>query len=383
MATVYAQPGHWGTSDDYICSQSEANASYIWAYFIGQGWSKSAVAGLVGNTTYESYNNPAFHEVGGSGFGIVQWTPASNYTSWANPRGFPTGSDCRDPEKYLRGQCERIVYEWKTGIEFYGSSRYGRNFTMYNNWESYIHQETLTPEEAAYCFLSNYERPRYDAAMASLSKRQGYARRWYDMFSSASGTQQTKVAHEAAVWAVGIAENTVEYNGYKDHGYDQDYRWGEHGDFDCSSLVISAYDSPRANMGLKAAGATYTGNMRSVMLAKGFQDVTSQINLQTGAGLIEGDVLLNTVHHTAMAVEGGKIVQASINERRGTRGGKPGDQTGTEIAVKEYYNYPWNYVLRYDGYSGFGIETASKNVSIIRAVPVTTSDWTKQAERNG
>ena len=319
MATVYAQPSHWNTADDYICTQSEANASYIWAYFIGEGWTKSAVAGLVGNTTYESYNNPAFHEVGGSGFGIVQWTPA---------------------------------------------------------WESYIHQDTLTPEEAAYCFLSNYERPRYDAAMASLSKRQGYARRWYDMFSSASGTQQTKVAHEAAVWAVAIAEDAS-------HGYDQNYRWGERGDFDCSSLVISAYDSPRANMGLKAAGATYTGNMRSVMLAKGFQDVTSQINLQTGAGLIEGDVLLNTAHHTAMAVEGGKIVQASINERRGTRGGKPGDQTGTEIAVKEYYNYPWNYVLRYDGYSGFGIETASKNVSIIRAVPVTTSDWTKQAERNG
>ena len=26
------------------------------------------------------------------------------------------------------------------------------------------------------------------------------------------------------------------------HGYDQQYRWGERGDFDCSSAVISGLD---------------------------------------------------------------------------------------------------------------------------------------------
>ena len=97
MAEVYASNRPWS----YTGTESTANASYIYAYFKAQGWSDSAVAGLVGNTTHESYNNPGFHEVCGSGFGIVQWTPSSNYTSWAAPRGFPIGTDYSNPEKYM------------------------------------------------------------------------------------------------------------------------------------------------------------------------------------------------------------------------------------------------------------------------------------------
>lgn len=370
MARVYASNRPWS----YTGTESEANASYIYAFFKAQGWSDSAVAGLVGNTTHESYNNPGFHEVGGGGFGIVQWTPASNYTRWAIPRGFPIDTNYSDPEKYLQGQCERILYEKNTGIEFFGNSRYDRNWRAYNTWDSYIHND-LTPEESAWLFMSNYERPAYGPAMNSLSARQSYARRWYDMFSSAKGTQRTKTAHLAAQWAIDIANDAA-------HGYDQSYRWGERGDYDCSSLVISAYD--QYGLGLKDAGATYTGNMRSVMISKGFRDVTSEVNLSTGSGLVEGDVLVNTVHHAAMAIGDGQIVQASINERRGTRGGTPGDQTGTEIYTRSYYNYPWNCVLRYDGYTeGFGQVEAAKGVSVLRAVPVTRKSWADEFERNG
>lgn len=378
---VYASTRMWNASDPYTCPESEANASYIFAYFKARGWSDVACAGLVGNTTHESYNNPAFHEVGGGGFGIVQWTPASNYTRWATPRGFPTGTDTNDPELYLRGQCDRIAFEVANRLEFFGNSRYGHSWTYIDTWDAYIHNTTLTPQEAAWCFMSNYERPAYGAAMASLAKRQEYAQRWYDKFTSAKSEQQVRTAHLAAQWAVGIANNTQEFNGHTDHGYDQTYRWGERGDFDCSSLVISAYD--QYGLGLKDAGATYTGNMRSVMLAKGFEDVTSQINLQTGYGLIEGDVLLNTVHHTAIALGDGNMVQASINEFGATRNGRPGDQNNREIAVRTYYNYPWNYVLRYNGFSGFGMVNSSNPVSILRAVPVTKTNWATVPDRNG
>ena len=276
------------------------------------------------------------------------------------------------------------MYELNTGIEFYPNSRYDRNWTAYRDWNSYIHN-TLSPEDAAWLFMSNYERPNYNAAMNSLQDRRGYARRWYDKFvnshSSGSASQVT-AAHAAAQWAVGIANNTQEYNGYMDHGYDQGNRWGERGDFDCSSLVITAYDTVKPELALKASGATYTGNMRSVFLAKEFQDVTSQINLQTGSGLIEGDVLLNTVHHTAMAIGDGQIVQASISEN-GTTTGRPGDQTGNEITVKPYYNFPWNYVLRYDGMTTFGGVGSSGAVSIVRAIPITKTSWADDPERNG
>lgn len=127
------------------------------------------------------------------------------------------------------------------------------------------------------------------------------------------------------------------------HGYDQSSRWGP--DYDCSSFVISVWDA--VGTGVKAAGATYTGNMYDVFTATGFVDVTDTIRLSTGDGLLPGDVLLNHSNHTAMYIGEGRIVHASINERGGITGGHTGDQTGGEIGVRDYYNYPWDAVLRF------------------------------------
>ena len=80
------------------------------------------------------------------------------------------------------------------------------------------------------------------------------------------------------------------------HGYSQASRWGTVGtvsDFDCSSLVISAYE--QAGVPLKSKGATYTGNLREVALSCGFEDVTKKVNLNTGAGLKKGDILMSMV----------------------------------------------------------------------------------------
>lgn len=131
------------------------------------------------------------------------------------------------------------------------------------------------------------------------------------------------------------------------HGYCQDHRWGTDGDYDCSSAVITAWE--QAGVPVKSKGATYTGNMLSVFKANGFVDVTAKVNRSTGAGLVRGDVLLNTVHHTAMYCGDGKEVEASINEKGTAHGGTPGDQTGKEFLIRTYRNYPWTNVLRYTG----------------------------------
>ncbi|MBR1663486.1 MAG: C40 family peptidase [Ruminococcus sp.] len=132
------------------------------------------------------------------------------------------------------------------------------------------------------------------------------------------------------------------------HGYSQTNRWGSPdtwSDYDCSSLVISAYEA--AGVKVKTAGATYTGNMYSVFTKCGFKDMTSKINLSTGSGLIAGDVLLNHTDHTAMMISKTQLAEASIDENGGISGGRVGDQTGQEIHIRSYYNYPWNCVLRY------------------------------------
>lgn len=140
---------------------------------------------------------------------------------------------------------------------------------------------------------------------------------------------------EAVSWAVGIAQDDS-------HGYSQSNRWGP--DYDCSSLVISAYE--QAGVPVKEAGATYTGNMRAAFQKCGF----SVLFYRSGMTLVRGDVLLNERHHVAMYLGDGRIVHASINEKGTITGGTSGDQTGKEICVRSFYtpSYGWDYVLRYE-----------------------------------
>ncbi len=148
------------------------------------------------------------------------------------------------------------------------------------------------------------------------------------------------------------------------HGYDQRYRWGERGDYDCSSAVISAWEN--AGVPVKSGGATYTGNMYEVFTRNGFKDVTDSVNLSNGMGLIRGDVLLNHANHTAMYCGNGFEVEASINEYGGVTGGAPGDQTGEEILVKNYRNYPWNAILRYADNNSGAVSSFASNVPTLK-----------------
>lgn len=177
----------------------------------------------------------------------------------------------------------------------------------------------------------------------------------------------SQVIESAVKFALSIANNSA-------HGYSQDVRWGP--DYDCSSLMIAAYE--QAGVPVKTMGATYTGNMKSVFLKCGFEDVTRQCNLSSGYGTRRGDVLLNELHHTAMVVKdnGGQIVHASINEKGTAHGGKVGDQTGREICTRSYYNKPWDCVLRYtaadvvdiEEYRATGIAAVNTSLSV-RSAP--------------
>lgn len=157
------------------------------------------------------------------------------------------------------------------------------------------------------------------------------------------------IIEKAVNWIISIANDNT-------HGYDQGSRWSP--DYDCSSLVISAWKQAGVNL-----TCTYTGNMYANMVNKGFSDITSQVNLATGSGLARGDVLLNVSSHTAMYIGNGQICEATGNENGGITGGQTGDQTGREICINSYRNYPWNYVLRYVAEDGSSRETQSGNAT--------------------
>ena len=157
------------------------------------------------------------------------------------------------------------------------------------------------------------------------------------------------IIEKAVNWIISIANDNT-------HGYDQGSRWSP--DYDCSSLVISAWKQAGVNL-----TCTYTGNMYANMVNKGFSDITSQVNLATGSGLARGDVLLNVSSHTAMYIGNGQICEATGNENGGITGGQTGDQTGREICINSYRNYPWNYVLRYVAEDSGSRETQSGNIT--------------------
>lgn len=160
------------------------------------------------------------------------------------------------------------------------------------------------------------------------------------------------------------------------HGYDQIYRWGEKGDYDCSAAVIQAWQN--AGVPVKTQGASYTGDMLPAFKKCGFQDITSQVNKSSGSGLVRGDVLLNTDRHTAMYIGNGQEVEASINEKGTATGGKPGDQTGREFLIRSYRNYPWTNILRYTGGATVTPTTSSSSVLKLGSI----GDLVKTLQKN-
>lgn len=149
----------------------------------------------------------------------------------------------------------------------------------------------------------------------------------------------------ATQWMLDLADDNT-------HGYSQDKRWGP--DYDCSSAIITAWET--AGVPVKSNGANATGSMYKAFLKSGFEDVTSEVNMTTQSGMRYGDVLLRLKSgtksgHTVMYIGNNQIVHASTSD------GHPesGDQTGKEICVRSYYNGNWGYVLRYTGKGSGGV----------------------------
>lgn len=159
------------------------------------------------------------------------------------------------------------------------------------------------------------------------------------------------------------------------YGYDQIDRWGPN--YDCSSSVITVWQE--AGVPVKAAGATYTGNMKRVFESCGFIAIPYDGN----GLLIDGDVLLNEKYHTAIYFDG-MLFEANSNENGGTTGGVTGDQTGGEIRYTNFYEYSkgWDWVLRYVEHDSTdtGTYSVKKNDTLWYIAEKFLGDGTKYRE---
>lgn len=313
----------WTISNNYLSeSKMQGNALEVYKYFSSKGWTLNAIGGILGNMEKESNINPGLWQSlkegnYSGGFGLVQWTPATNYTDWANANGY----SITDPN----GQLYWIDALSASTGQWISTSAYSMTWNQFKS-------SSESPEYLASAFLKNFER----AGVEVESERRSCARKWYDYLEKYA--EGSKIIDNAVSWAVNIANDDS-------HGYDQTHRDGP--DYDCSSLICWAYSN--AGLNTRPGYTPATGSMYDVFVDAGFEDVTSQINLSNGSGLVKGDVLLKPGSHTEMYIGNSQLVGASQNEHGGVTGGQTGDQTGEEIHVHGYYNYPWQYVLRYPG----------------------------------
>lgn len=158
--------------EDYGDKQKN-NAACIYSFFYFKGWTLQAIAGFCGNVMQESKFNPALIEVGGTGHGLVQWTPPTDLYNVLDVL-YGSHDDWQDGNK----QCSVIYaeYEESTGMAHRGIEPqwYPSSYSSmdWKTWASSIQD----PGELALIFQANYERP------ASLHpERAEYARKWYDI----------------------------------------------------------------------------------------------------------------------------------------------------------------------------------------------------------
>ena len=156
----------WISGNRYLSiDEMTVNAQEIMSQLTSRGWTKNAVAGMLGNMQTESTINPGVWESlspnVNNGYGLVQWTPATKLISWAESEGLDyTSGDA---------QLQRIDWEVANNQQWIATSQYPMSFQEFK-------VSTLTPEYLAQVFIRNYERPRNP----NQPIRSTQARYWYD-----------------------------------------------------------------------------------------------------------------------------------------------------------------------------------------------------------
>lgn len=172
-------------------SEMENNADIVIDYYRSIGINDNTISALLGNMRAESSVNPLREEVGGSGFGLVQWTPVSVLQNHCNALGL---SPYTSGDIQLRVIIAEIRGQSGTN-EWYSSSAFISNY--YNSGatsdmigitgEQFLSNSMgWTPEKLAVLFMACYERPNYDPNINHYQLREQYARSWLEYMGGSS-----------------------------------------------------------------------------------------------------------------------------------------------------------------------------------------------------
>lgn len=175
------------------------NATIIYQMLAQAGWTKAACSALFGNIQNESAFNPNRHESGGSGFGLVQWTPPSNLTDILDVL-YPEGYDRSDGVKQVNAlyaeyqqtnsaQGKPDAADRGVHRQWYNSngSRYGFDLPR-TDWYDWAHSDNISVRDLTLLFMVSYERPAYAEETNHWPRRVESAQQWFDWLCGVTPT---------------------------------------------------------------------------------------------------------------------------------------------------------------------------------------------------
>lgn len=325
MAKLYNdKSGNWYGSNTYLTvNQQKFNAKSILNYFknlSNNEWSNNSICALLGNMSFESALNPLIDEVGGSGYGLVQWTPKTNLIKRAKKIGMYSSYDT------LFTQLSVIDYEVNTDIQWIATTDYNITF------KEFVSDTTHSIEWLTGAFLKNYERPK-DQSQENINKRcngdsQGHigSLQWVEIldFNNSSDSVDGFLN-----WCENIAnDNTYLYKYGAAHGVEWDYN-GKY--FDCSSFVSFGLHNGGYDLKTQFSVSTQKEELETL----GFNIITFKNKSQ----LKRGDILIVTGHTEV-------VLSVNDNDIKlvGARTDKvPPDE---QISIINYYDNSWQYICR-------------------------------------
>lgn len=173
---------HAKPTGEYARTSTEAleNAQLIYNYLSSRGWTINAVCGLLGSIDREGVYNPwrwesdIIHGAGGtSGYGLVQFTPASKYIQDSRAQAMekyaPNYTGAANPQAH-DGEAQLLFIDLYA--DYIATSAYPETFAQYK-------ASTKDTEYLTRAWVANYERPQDPSA--TIQQRIEAAAYWYEV----------------------------------------------------------------------------------------------------------------------------------------------------------------------------------------------------------
>lgn len=168
-------------------AEMENNADIIIAYYRSINYDDKTISAILGNMQAESSLSPIRQEVGGVGYGLVQWTPPEKLQNHCNTLGLtPYTSGDVQIQVVDKEMGTADVNQWYTTRPFinnYSSS--GATSDMINITPTQFKTNSMdfSVEKLTILFMAGYERPSTNPNVNHIDRRKTYSNNWWNYIS--------------------------------------------------------------------------------------------------------------------------------------------------------------------------------------------------------